>query len=249
MMRAFWRCVALSSLLAAGGAEAQTRLASDEIPGPPPSASRDDVVVGRGPYAAVPPGSVPSDVYGEEIIPPFLAARIVRSHGYQPLNRPVRRGPVYTVAVIGPQGQEGRAILDAHTGRLMRFAPAGYGEDATVGGYGPPGPPPRRVSTRSGPRPPANVPHVTTRMPPVATATIPAPTASTPSAATPVATPDARPADAAPAQPAPAPAQQQAAASPSKPAADPVAAKPAPAPKPPVVLQPTQPLPPVQDFE
>lgn len=234
MMRAFWRCVVLSSLLAAGGAEAQTVRVTDEIPGPSPYAARDDVVVGRGPYAAVPP----SDMYGEEIIPPFLAVRIVRSNGYRPLDRPVRRGLVYSVAVISPQGQEGRAMLDAHTGRLMRFVPVGYGEDPAIG-HGPPGPPPR-MSTRSGPRPPANVPHVATRTSPVAA---PAPTASPPSAAT----PDARPADAA--APQPAAAQQQVAASPSKPSADAVAAKPAPAPKPPVVLQPTQPLPPVQDFE
>lgn len=249
MMRAFWGCVAVSTVLAAGAAQAQVRLTTDEIPGPPPYAARDDIRVGRGPYAAVPPMDAPSDVYGDEIIPPFYAARILRSSGYQPLSRPVRRGLVYTVAAINPQGLEGRAMLDAHTGRLMRFVPAAYGEGPATG-YGPPGPPPR-VAARGGPRPPANVPHVASRTP-TATPTAPAPAASALSATAPVAKPDARPAEAAPSQPPTVPpAQQQAAASPPRPAADAaaVAAKPAPAPKPPVVLQPTQPMPPVQDFE
>lgn len=240
-MRILWGCVALSAMLAASAAQAQTTPVTDEIPAP--YASRDDMAVERGPYgpyAALPPAAV----YGEEIVPPFQAARILRSTGYELLSRPIRRGPVYMVAVINPRGMEGRAVLDAHTGRLMRFVPVAYDDDSSVDAYGLPGPPPRRMTARPAGRPPAAVPHEASRVPVAA-----------PAAAAPAARPDARPAEAQQQQPpqqqqaSPPAGQQQAAAVPPKGTADAASAKPPAPPKPPVQLQPTQPMPPVQDFE
>ncbi|MDR3464919.1 MAG: hypothetical protein P4M07_03150, partial [Xanthobacteraceae bacterium] len=200
MMRTIWGCVAVSALLTATAVQAQT-LVTDEIPAP--YSSRDEVVVERGPYAALPPAGVYG--YGEEIIPPFQAVRNLRATGYEPISRPVRRRFVYLVAVINPQGMEGRAVLDAHSGRILRFVPAGYGDDDGIGAYGPsvsPGPPPvpRKLTTRSSLRPPASVPHVAFPPPPAVSGKS-----------------DARPGEATklPA------GQQQAAVAPPKPAADP----------------------------
>ncbi len=228
MTRVIWGWVTTSAVvLAATAVQAQT-FAADEIRPPyseirPPYAAQDQVVVGRGPYAALP---VPGDYGGyEEVVPPYQAARVLRAMGYELIGAPVRRRWVYMVPVINAEGMEGRALLDVHTGRILRFVPAAYGEEEAVGAYGPPGPPPmpapERMNARTSLRPPASVPpHLASRTPPK---------------------PEAQPAAAAP-QPQPAaPVQQQAAAAPPRPT--PVAPKPA------VALQPTQPMPPVQGLE
>lgn len=239
MKRIIWRCVAMSAVLATGAAQAQTTLVTDEIAAPP-YAARDEMVVERGPYAALPP----ADIYGEEIIPPFHAVRILRATGYQPLSRPFRRGLTYMVAVVNPQGLEGRAVLDAHTGRLVRFVPEAYGADPAAS-YAPPptGPSARPMMARPGPRPPALVPHAS--VPHMASRTPPAEPAAKSSARL----PEEQKPPAASAAATPATQQQQAAASPPRPSADASAAKPPAPPKPAVALQPTQPMPPVQDFE
>ena len=49
---------------------------------------------------------------------------MVRENGFSPLGIPQRRGLVYTIAVIDRGGGDGRLIIDARTGRIIRFLPA-----------------------------------------------------------------------------------------------------------------------------
>jgi hypothetical protein len=190
----------------------------------------------RGAYAAIPPVR-----YGGMIerptVSPYRIATMLRATGFSLLGRIEQRGWIYTVAVLDPNGDDGRAIIDARTGAMIKFIPAQavtarLKEDmATI--YGPPGPPPMR-DLRHAPRPPVNMPRVASRTP----------------AATPL--PRAR-RDAMPAQQAAKPISQHAAIKP-KPAAAPETAAPAAASAPAaqpaeVELKPTQEMPPVQTLE
>jgi hypothetical protein len=165
-------------VLTAAAGQAQTRVA-DEIRSPyPPD---DAAIVGRGPYAAVPPpGAIRGGYQGgyggyDDAMPPFEVVRIIRSTGYQPLGIPVRRRWVYTISAINPDGYDGRVVLDARTGRIMRFVPAEVSDDEVVVSYGPPGQPPapppqyppsiQRMNARTSLRPPMPVPRVASRTP------------------------------------------------------------------------------------
>jgi hypothetical protein len=175
-----------------------------------------------GPYAAMPPeaaarGHGPG--YGPRLLPPLEVYTIVRESGFSPLGIPQQRGLVYTISVIDRGGDDGRLVIDARSGRIIRFMPAyrmgdNFNDDLNVA-YGPVGPlpPPTNSSYRRAPRPPLPIPHVASR------------------AAVPL--PKAPPAVARPA----APAQQSAQA----PAA--VEAKP------PVQIQPTQEMPKAQGLD
>lgn len=152
-------------VLGAVAVQAQT-LVADEIRTPYPPDSM--VVPGRGPYA--PPGAVRSST--DEAMPAFEVVRIARATGYEPLGAPVRRNWVYTISAIDPDGYDGRLVLDARTGRIMRFIPAEISDEQVIGAYGPPGlppppgpPPVERMNARTSLRPPAPVPHVASRTP------------------------------------------------------------------------------------
>jgi hypothetical protein len=195
-----------------------------------------------GPYAAMPP-EVPAPRYGPayepRLLPPIEVYTVLRENGFLPLGIPRQRGLVYTIAVIQPGGSDGRLIIDARTGRIIRFIPADDGMDDDYRGdqsgtYGPAGLLPPATPVRSGvPRPPAPIPHVASR-------TVPKPRPS-PQAA----------------RPAPEPAQQSAAVQqkPAEtqqaipPAAAPTVAQAKPAaPAAPAIL-PTQEMPEVQGLE
>lgn len=202
-----------------------------------------------GPYAAMPPEAlVPG--YGPRLLPPHEVYTVLRESGFSPLGIPVRRGFVYTISVIDRGGDDGRLVIDARTGRILRFLPAhrmgGHFDDVTT--YDPPGAPPPVLSGET--RPPRALPKLASRTPAVPVPK-PAPRAgeAKPLAAT---TPAAvQPAQAAPVQP----AQQSVAAVPAKPvdpqttgqttaaAAPVVAAKPAPQ------ILPTQDMPKAQGLE
>jgi hypothetical protein len=149
------------------------------------------------------------------LLPPTEVYTVVRESGFSPLGIPQQRGFVYTISVIDRGGDDGRLIIDARTGRILRFVPAHrigvrFNDDLTVN-YGPPGSlPPTHVM--GAPRPPKPVPHVASR-------TVPVPKPS-PLAA-------ARPATAEPA------AKSATAAEPAAPAKPAAAAEPAAAAKPP----------------
>lgn len=200
---------------------------------------------------APPPVYAPHD----GAMPSYEVAAILRSGGYLPLGGPIRRGGVYVVSAVHPSGDDGRVVIDAYSGRIVRFTPASgavrgsRGDEMVLVYQGPTFPPPDRmrpagppppivaarpvgapVSARGVPRPPAPVPNVASRTP-----------SSSP--ATPRPRPQAAPKpDTAQAPPVPAPVETK-----------PAAVSPPLTPRPPLekapAVQPTQPLPPVQTME
>jgi hypothetical protein len=200
-----------------------------------------------GPYAAMPPDvPAPRYGYGPSLLPATEVYTVLRENGFSPLGIPRLRGNVYTIAVIDRRGDDGRLVIDARNGRIVRFVPA-YGMGPAfdeAAPYGPQGALPPPTVVRGVPRPPAPIPHVVSRGVPVPK---PNPLA-------------AKPAPATAAAPAPAPAQQ-AAVVPPKPAetqAIPETAAPtvgqtpvAPAPAAPAAsaILPTQEMPKVQGLE
>lgn len=253
-MKFFTGCVAAATLvLAVTAADAQVLVRS-------PYVAASDFDGPYGPPSAPPPPPRPAygygygSPYGYEQAPGLLPATevyaVLRENGFSPLGIPRLRGAVYTIAVIDRRGDDGRLVIDARDGRILRFVPA-YGagpayEEGALAPYGAQAalPPPTTVRSAA-PRPPASVPHVASR-------SVPLPKAAPHRAETPVAA--AKPAVTAPApqaQPAPAQPAQQTAAVQAKPAeAAPPAtaatvgqAKPAPA------ILPTQDMPAAQGLD
>ena len=217
-------------VLAAAAANAQV-LAPYGI-GRSPYAGVSDV---EGPYAAMPRDTPAPRYYGPTLLPPQEVYTVVRDSGFSPLGIPQQRGFVYTISVIDRSGDDGRLVIDARTGRIIRFMPAdlmgdNLNEDLTVT-YGPVGLLPPISHVRGTPRPPRSIPRVANRTPP-----LPMPKAS------PLA-----------AKPAPQPTEQSAAVQPKPADAQPIPpaapstvgqAKPA-AP----AIQPTQEMPKVQGLD
>ncbi len=208
-----------------------------------------------GPYAAMPPEARIPDYrpgYGPRLLPPHEVYTVLRDSGFSPLGIPVRRGLFYTISVIDRGGDDGRLVIDARTGRILRFLPANRMGDnfdaALTTTYGPPGPPSPAGALRGEPRPPRAAPKVASRTPGVP---VPKPRAGE---ARPLA---AAPPAAQPAQPAAAPpVQQSVAAVPANPqttgqavapaaAAAPAATEAKPAPQ----ILPTQDMPKAQGLE
>src|ERR1700752_797960 len=127
-----------------------------EVAPPPPLPPR----YGYGPgYGAYGPGYAPA-----ALVPPHEVYNIIREAGFSPLGIPRQRGFIYTIAVIDRGGGDGRLVIDARSGRILRFVPAwqngGPYDGAWNSSYGPPGPlPPGSPLGRSA-LPPAPTPHV-----------------------------------------------------------------------------------------
>jgi hypothetical protein len=188
-----------------------------------------------GPYAAM-PQEAPAPGYGPALLPPQEVYTVLRENGFSPLGVPHQRGLVYTIAVIDRGGEDGRLVIDARNGRIVRFMPAyrmgdNFNEGMLVLPYGGPvGAPPSPINNLRGvPRPPAPVPHVASRTP-----SIPVPTPRPGEEIRPQA-----------ARPAPEPAQQSAAIQPK-----PADAQPAPRALAPAVVEakPAAPIRPTQDM-
>jgi len=222
-----------------------------------------------GPYAAMPPEMGPR----YELLPPREIFAIARESGFAPLGALQQRGLVYTLAAIDQDGEDGRLVIDARSGRIIRFMPAsrmgGRMGEEVVTSYGPVGayrpdtaaPPPYVRDDRRAPPSaalPNNVlPHVASRSP-----AVPLPKAAPPRAvaspAKPVA-PAPAVAVAPPVAPTPAAAAVQQAVVAPKP--DPVRVIPldaapaapsvatAPVEAKPSTVQPTKDMPPVQGLE
>lgn len=103
---------------------------------------------GPGPYAEMPPAyDVPPPRYGygyaPAVLPPREITAILREAGFSPLGMPQQRGVVYTVAAIDQNGEDGRMVIDARSGRIIRFMPAyrmgGRMDEETLSSYGPEG--------------------------------------------------------------------------------------------------------------
>jgi hypothetical protein len=151
----------------AAAANAQI-LAPNEISGPSYAVVSDI----EGPYAAMPP-EVPAPRYRPILLPPQEIYAVVRESGFAPLGVPQQRGLVYTIAVIDRDGDDGRLVIDARSGRIIRFMPAyRMGENfdpAMRPTYGPVGPLPPFSHIRGVPRPPLPIPRVASRTPSVPT--------------------------------------------------------------------------------
>src|SRR3990170_7641450 len=98
-----------------------------------------------GPYAAMPP-EAPLPRYHPGYGPPSLLPAtevytVLRESGFSPLGIPRRRGLVYTISVIDRAGDDGRLLIDARTGRIIRFIRAsrigGRFDDGLTETYGP----------------------------------------------------------------------------------------------------------------
>ena len=203
------------------------------------------------PYAVAPsegpaPGYGPAPAYGPALLPPTEVYTVLRENGFSPLGVPRRQGLVYTIAVIDRRGDDGRLVIDARTGQILRFLPAfrlfGRRYEDAPRTYAPAGPLPPITNLRDAPRPPAEVPRLASRMP---TVPLPKPSPQRPGEVKPL---DVKPVvDKAAAQP-----PQQSAAMQVKPpdtpampnAAPPVEAKPV-APQ----IAPTQEMPKAQGLE
>ncbi|MDR3486575.1 MAG: hypothetical protein P4M05_16930 [Bradyrhizobium sp.] len=199
-----------------------------------------------GPYAAMPPDAAVSRYgYGPILLPAREVYTVVRENGFSPLGAPQLRGFVYAIAVVDRDGDDGRLVIDARTGRILRFMPAYRMGDNFRGDLGASyGPLPSPL--RGGLRPPASIPHLASRSP----SAVPLPKAPPPRAS------ETKPSEVKPlaARPAAGPVPQQSAAVQAKPADAPaapqaaapatVAAKPA-APQ----ILPTQEMPKVQGLD
>lgn len=244
-MKFFTGCVAAAALaLAVTAGQAQVRA---QVP-----ASGAYIAVSDfdGPYAppeAAPP-PLPGYGYGYEergpapaLLPSTEVYAVLRENGFSPLGIPRLRGSVYTIAVIDRRGDDGRLVIDARDGRIIRFMPAAdaYGmapadEAPPVVPYRPQSALPPPTMVRSGPpRPPAPIPHVASR-------TVPLPKAAPPRAMAPVAAGK-------PAEPVPQaqPAQQTAAVQPKPAEAAPTIGQAKPAP----TILPTQEMPAAQGLD
>jgi hypothetical protein len=238
-MKFFTGSLAAGLVLLAGSAQAQ-------VPGPYTAAS--DV---EAPYAMAPrpvPSYEPGPRYGNgpSLLPSTEVYAVLRDNGFSPLGIPRLRGFVYTIAAIDRGGADGRLIIDARNGRIIRFLPAYrmggdnyYEEQSALHGpfmaqpphaQAPQAQPPQAQGpdqVQAEPRPSRPTPHVASRV-------VPMPKAN-PNASKPTAAPIKQAA-----APAPKPAEVQAAA--------PVTTGSAPA-KPVPSIAPTQDMPTMQGLE
>jgi hypothetical protein len=114
--------------------------------------------------------------YGPPLMPPEEVYAVLRENGFSPLGIPHQRGLVYEIAVMDRGGEDGRLIIDARNGRIIRFMPGfawgraydrmGNLPDASLPSAVP-GSVPTMTAVRGVPRPPAPVPHVTSRTVPM----------------------------------------------------------------------------------
>ena len=196
-MKLFTGSLAAGLVLLAAGAQAQVPYGNARSP----YAAASDF---DAPYAMAPPAIPgPRYGYGPSLLPSTEVYAVLRDNGFSPLGIPRLRGFVYTIAVLDRGGEDGRLIIDARNGRIIRFMPAyrmgdQFNEESRVIDGSPGAPPPAHAS--GSPRP----------GPKVASRTVPVPKAN-PLAAKPAAPEPVKQA----AAPAPKPAEVQAAAPPA----------------------------------
>ena len=71
-----------------------------------------------------PEAPAPRYGYGPSLLPATEVYTVLRENGFSPLGIPRLRGSVYTIAVIDRRGDDGRLVIDARDGRIVRFLPA-----------------------------------------------------------------------------------------------------------------------------
>ena len=104
------------------------------------------------PYEAGRSAAVPG--YRPRLLPPQEVYTVLRDNGLSPLGNPSGAATYYTISVVDPRGDDGRLMIDARNGRIVRFAPANRMGDnfdgALASSDGPPGP---GTDLRGEPRP------------------------------------------------------------------------------------------------
>ena len=253
-MKLFTGSLAAGLVLLAGGAQAQA-------PGPherSPYVAASDFDAAVAPPVVPGPRYVPGPDYaprpqygyapGPGLLPSTEVYSVLRDNGFSPLGIPRLRGFVYTISAIDRGGEDGRLVIDARNGRIIRFMPYRTGdnfyEDQSALGSPSAAPLPQAHAPAQaaiqGPAPaPAHVqaaPRPSKPAAQVASRTVPMPKAS-PVAAKPAPAPVQQAA-----APAPKPTETQAAAGPGATGTVPPA-KPAPEPAP------TQDMPKAQGLE
>jgi hypothetical protein len=239
-MKFFTGCVLAAGLVLVAAA-AQAQVAPDGAGRPAYTPASDVGAPTPGPYAAMPPeaprpGYGPGYGNGPTLLPPIEVYTVVRESGFSPLGVPHLRGFIYRIAVVDRSGADGRLVIDARDGRVLRLVRRhGMGDnfnDDFGASYGLPATLPPMTEVRGAPRPPRSVPHVASR-------TVPVPKAN-PLAAKPAAGPEPEPLRSV------APPKSAEAQTSSPPAAATTGAAPArPAPQ----IAPTQDMPVVQGLE
>src|SRR5581483_3120438 len=99
-------------------------------------------------YGPPPAAYAPPPGYGPSILPVQEVYAVLRDNGFSPLGAPFQRGLTYVIAVMDRGGEDGRLVIDARNGRIIRFMPASrwgggyYGERSGYYGdrYAPPPP-------------------------------------------------------------------------------------------------------------
>src|ERR1700689_5040719 len=116
--------VSAGLVLAAATAHAQA-VAPDGTGGSPYMAVSDVDGPSAGPYAAMPPeAAAPRYGYGPTLLPPREVYTVLRENGFSPLGAPQQRGLFYVIAAVDRAGEDGRLVIDARNGRIVRFMPA-----------------------------------------------------------------------------------------------------------------------------
>jgi hypothetical protein len=91
-----------------------------------------------GPAPDRPDGYRPDYGYAPAFLPVHEVYAIARDNGFSPLGAPRQRGATYVIAVLDRDGEDGRLVIDARSGRIIRFVPAfQWGEDYERMGYEP----------------------------------------------------------------------------------------------------------------
>lgn len=246
-MKLFTGSLAAGLVLLAGSAQAQG-------PGRYTAASDFDApyapAVVPGPRYVPGPDYAPGPPYGYApgLLPSTEVYSVLRDNGFSPLGIPRLRGFVYTIAVIDRGGEDGRLVIDARNGRIIRFVPSyrmgdNFYEEQSALGRPSAAPPPQARAPAQGPaqaqtQAPNHIqaaPRPSKPASQVASRTVPMPKAS-PIAAKPAPAPVQQAT-----APAPKPTEAQAAAAPA--ATGTVPAKPEPQ------IAPTQDMPNAQGLE
>ena len=123
-MKLFTGSLAAGLVLLAGSAQAQ-------VPGPyengrPPYTAASDFDAAAAPQPVPGPNYGPGPRYGNSpsLLPSTEVYSVLRDNGFSPLGIPRLRGFVYTIAAIDRGGADGRLVIDARNGRIIRFLPA-----------------------------------------------------------------------------------------------------------------------------
>jgi pyruvate/2-oxoglutarate dehydrogenase complex dihydrolipoamide acyltransferase (E2) component len=156
------------------------------VGGPPPAPAPG--YYGAPPAYGPPPAAyAPPPGYGAPLLPIQEVYAVLRDNGFSPLGAPFQRGLTYVIAVIDRGGEDGRLVIDARNGRIIRFTPAFrsngyygdrngyYGERSGYYGdryappppYGPPGVLPPMAPISGDARPQVSAPHMASRAVPL----------------------------------------------------------------------------------